>query len=341
MVGRDAELELLERGARPRPARSGRASSFTLLGPAGRREVPARPGVPRRLGAAADRPARPVPVLRRGHHVLPARRGRPAGRRASPTATRRRRRSSEARRRSWRTPRTASAIAAARAQAHRAGGEPRRDRGRLLGASASSSRHLARDRPLVVVFDDIHWGEPTFLDLIEHIADWTRDAAILLLCVARPELLEIRPGWGGGKMNATSILLEPLAGDERVARWSTTCSGEPRSRRPARDRILEAAEGNPLFVEEMLGDADRRRPASVRGRLRGAPRATSRPHGPADDPAPAGRAAGPARRRGARGDRARRRRGQGVPPRRRDDAVARAAARERAARACSPSRARS
>ena len=63
--------------------------------------------------------------------------------------------------------------------------------------------HLARERPLVVVFDDIHWAEPTMLDLIEHLADWTRDAAVLLVCVARPELLEIRSGWGGGKMNAT------------------------------------------------------------------------------------------------------------------------------------------
>ena len=102
------------------------------------------------------------------------------------------------------------------------------------------------------MFDDIHWAEPTFLDLIEHLADWTRDAALLLVCVARPELLEIRPGWGGGKMNATSILLEPLAG-EAASCWSTTCSGGPRSRRCARDRILDAAEGNPLFVEEMLG----------------------------------------------------------------------------------------
>ena len=64
------------------------------------------------------------------------------------------------------------------------------------------------------MFDDIHWAEPTFLDLIEHLADWTRDAALLLLCVARPELLEVRPDWGGGKLNATTILLEPLPDDE-------------------------------------------------------------------------------------------------------------------------------
>jgi class 3 adenylate cyclase/tetratricopeptide (TPR) repeat protein len=111
--------------------------------------------------------------------------------------------------------------------------------------------HLAHERPVVVVFDDIHWGEPTFLDLIEHLADWTRDAAVLVLCIARPELLEVRPGWGGGKMNATSILLEPLPGDE-ASRLVDNLLGRADIPPVARDRILEAAEGNPLFVEEML-----------------------------------------------------------------------------------------
>jgi class 3 adenylate cyclase/tetratricopeptide (TPR) repeat protein len=111
--------------------------------------------------------------------------------------------------------------------------------------------HLARERPVVVVFDDIHWGEPTFLDLIEHLADWTREAALLLLCIARPELLEVRPGWGGGKMNATSILLEPLPADE-ASTLVDNLLGRADIRQAARDRILEAAEGNPLFVEEML-----------------------------------------------------------------------------------------
>ena len=69
----------------------------------------------------------------------------------------------------------------------------------------------------MVVFDDVHWGEPTFLDLIEHVADWSRDAPILLLCIARPELLD-SPGWGGGKLNATTVLLEPL--DARARRTS-------------------------------------------------------------------------------------------------------------------------
>jgi class 3 adenylate cyclase/predicted negative regulator of RcsB-dependent stress response len=112
--------------------------------------------------------------------------------------------------------------------------------------------HLARDRPLVAVFDDIHWAEPALLDLIEHLADWTRDAPLLIVCIARPELLEIRSGWAGGKLNATTILLEPLAGDE-TSRLVDNLLGRADIPVAARARILEAAEGNPLFVEEMLG----------------------------------------------------------------------------------------
>ncbi len=112
--------------------------------------------------------------------------------------------------------------------------------------------HLANDRPVVVVFDDIHWAEPTFLDLIEHLADWTRDAALLLLCVARPELLEVRTDWGGGKLNATTILLEPLP-DDQASQLVDNLLGRADIPPVARRRILEASEGNPLFVEEMLG----------------------------------------------------------------------------------------
>ena len=73
---------------------------------------------------------------------------------------------------------------------------------------------LARRKPLVLVFDDIHWGEATFLDLIDHIADWTQDAPILLIAMARPELLEKRPTWGGGKRWSTTVQLEPLSDTE-------------------------------------------------------------------------------------------------------------------------------
>jgi class 3 adenylate cyclase/tetratricopeptide (TPR) repeat protein len=111
---------------------------------------------------------------------------------------------------------------------------------------------LAADRPLVAVVDDIHWAEPTLLDLIDYIADWSRDSPILLLCSARPELLDGRPGWGGGKLNAASLLLEPLdpAASQELIGHLVGGSGLPAG---VGDRISQAAEGNPLFVEEMVG----------------------------------------------------------------------------------------
>jgi class 3 adenylate cyclase/tetratricopeptide (TPR) repeat protein len=110
---------------------------------------------------------------------------------------------------------------------------------------------LARDRPVTVVFDDIHWGEPTFLDLVEHLADLTRDAAILMCCLSRNELLDARPGWGGGKVNATTVLLEPLS-EQQCDELIENLLGRAELNPEARDRIVDAAEGNPLFVEEML-----------------------------------------------------------------------------------------
>ncbi|HEX5245604.1 MAG TPA: adenylate/guanylate cyclase domain-containing protein [Gaiellaceae bacterium] len=110
---------------------------------------------------------------------------------------------------------------------------------------------IAQERPLVVVFDDVHWAEPTFLDLIEHVADLSRDAPILLLCLARPELLDRRPGWGGGKLNATTIFLEPLDAGETEELIERLLGGEQLDPELV-TRIRTAADGNPLFVEEML-----------------------------------------------------------------------------------------
>jgi class 3 adenylate cyclase/tetratricopeptide (TPR) repeat protein len=110
----------------------------------------------------------------------------------------------------------------------------------------------AAERPVVVVFDDVHWGEPTFLDLVEHVADLSRGAPILLVCMARPELLDVRPAWGGGKLNATNVLLGALAPEE-TSQLVDLLADEVES--SLRERILEAAGGNPLFVEEMLAMA--------------------------------------------------------------------------------------
>jgi class 3 adenylate cyclase len=112
---------------------------------------------------------------------------------------------------------------------------------------------LASEVPLMLVVDDIHWAEPTFLDLLDHLADWTSDAPVLLLCLARPELLELRPGWGGGKLNATSLLLQPLSDDH--ARALLADLDAPLLDDDARARITEAAQGNPLFLEQLVASA--------------------------------------------------------------------------------------
>jgi class 3 adenylate cyclase len=106
----------------------------------------------------------------------------------------------------------------------------------------------AQGQPLIVVFDDLQWAEETLLDLVEHVGELSRDAAILLLGMARPELLERRPSWGGGKWNATTILLEPLGAVEtnQLLRELGDVPDELGA------RIVAAAEGNPLFLEEML-----------------------------------------------------------------------------------------
>jgi class 3 adenylate cyclase/tetratricopeptide (TPR) repeat protein len=127
---------------------------------------------------------------------------------------------------------------------------------------------MARQRPLVLVIDDLHWATPTFLDLVEHVADWTRDVPILLVCLARPELLELRPSWAGGRMNATTFLLEPLDA-KAVNELLTHLVAGAQVATELRGRIAAAAEGNPLFVEEVVAmlverdelvDHDDRRP---------------------------------------------------------------------------------
>ena len=110
---------------------------------------------------------------------------------------------------------------------------------------------LAADRPVVVVLDDLHWAEPTLLDLVDHVVDWTRDVALLVLCMARPELLEARPAWGGGKPNAMSLALEPLSPAEIRLLVEALTSG---AALPAavQERITEAVDGNPLYLEQVL-----------------------------------------------------------------------------------------
>ena len=109
----------------------------------------------------------------------------------------------------------------------------------------------ASKRPQVIVLDDLQWAEPVFVDLVEHVADLSRGAPIFLLCIARTELLDTRPDWGGGKFNATSLLLEPLAEADREALIDSLL-GQGSLETDVRERIIEASAGYPLYVEEML-----------------------------------------------------------------------------------------
>jgi class 3 adenylate cyclase/tetratricopeptide (TPR) repeat protein len=128
---------------------------------------------------------------------------------------------------------------------------------------------LAREQPLVVVFDDLQWAEPTFLDLVDHISDLARDSPILLLCVARPDLLDVRPGWGGGKLNSTTMLLEALTDAESGELVDNLLLALVDER--TKERITAAAEGNPLYVEEMLAmvrdDGDIKVPPTIQALL--------------------------------------------------------------------------
>ncbi|MGN6430410.1 MAG: ATP-binding protein [Gaiellaceae bacterium] len=128
---------------------------------------------------------------------------------------------------------------------------------------------MAQDQPLVLAFEDIHWAEDALLDLIEHLAEWVRDAPLLIVSLARAELLDVRPGWGGGRLRAMAIELEPLGRDESEELVDALAAdGEIDAE--ARAALLEKTEGNPLFVEEtvrMLAESEGRPLTEVAARI--------------------------------------------------------------------------
>ena len=108
---------------------------------------------------------------------------------------------------------------------------------------------IALARPVILHVDDLQWAEPMLLDLLDHIADLSRDAPILLLCTTRPEFLEARSAWGGGKLSATTLRLQPLQ-SESCERLLDALAGGLAPK--LRTRVIAASEGNPLFLEEMV-----------------------------------------------------------------------------------------
>ena len=113
-----------------------------------------------------------------------------------------------------------------------------------------------RTRPLILVFEDVHWAEEPLLELIEHLAERVKDAPLMILCLARPELLDIRPSWGAGSP-ASATELEPLAPAESGS-CSTRCSPITRSARGAKT-LLEKTEGQPALRRGDDADAARGR----------------------------------------------------------------------------------
>ena len=122
--------------------------------------------------------------------------------------------------------------------------DPRSRTDEIYAAVRRLLETLARDRTVLLILDDVQWAEPAFLDLVEYLAGWSRDAPILVCCLARPDLAEVRPAWGG-----TTVRLTPLAREESRALLQNLCGPLDAE---AADAVAHATGGNPLFLEEML-----------------------------------------------------------------------------------------
>jgi class 3 adenylate cyclase/tetratricopeptide (TPR) repeat protein len=110
---------------------------------------------------------------------------------------------------------------------------------------------LADRHPLVLVFEDMHWADDALLDFIDHLADWVTDVPMLIVCTARPELLDRRGGWGGGKRNAITVALSPLA-DADIARLIGSLLEQALLPVETQVTLLNTAAGNPLYAEEYV-----------------------------------------------------------------------------------------
>lgn len=132
----------------------------------------------------------------------------------------------------------------------RAGGGSER-RGEAFAAWRCYFEGLAEQRPVVLVFEDLHWADDGLLDFIDHLVDWASDVPMLVVGTARPELLERRPGWGGGKRNATTLSLAPLA-EVETSQLIAALLGQAVLPAELQAALLERAEGNPLYAEQYV-----------------------------------------------------------------------------------------
>ena len=129
--------------------------------------------------------------------------------------------------------------------------DPAQMRDRLFSAVRALVEAASARQPLVFAIEDIHWADEGMLDLIEYLARWVRGPA-LFVCLAREELLERRPGWGGGRLNATSIALEPLSKDQARELVGALMSAAGGTGTELLDQVATRSGGNPLFAEEIV-----------------------------------------------------------------------------------------
>jgi tetratricopeptide (TPR) repeat protein len=128
---------------------------------------------------------------------------------------------------------------------------PEQMRDRLFSATRLLIESAAQIEPLVFAVEDIHWADEGMLDLIEYLARWTR-GPVLLLCLARDELLDRRPGWGGGRLNATTVNLEPLAREQTLELVGALMPAPVGAANELTEQVARRSGGNPLFAEEMV-----------------------------------------------------------------------------------------
>jgi class 3 adenylate cyclase/tetratricopeptide (TPR) repeat protein len=110
---------------------------------------------------------------------------------------------------------------------------------------------MSQTQPLILVFEDIHWAEEPLLELIEHMTSWVRDGSLMVMCLARPELLDVRSDWGGGRVRATAVELEPLGAADSEVLIEALAENEAISATTKR-ALLDKTGGNPLFLEEVM-----------------------------------------------------------------------------------------
>jgi class 3 adenylate cyclase/tetratricopeptide (TPR) repeat protein len=110
---------------------------------------------------------------------------------------------------------------------------------------------LASEHPLILAFEDLHWADPAMLEFVEHLVDWSTGVPLLAICIARPEMYERRPGWGGGKKNSTTIALSPLTTEE-TARLISALLSQAVLPADTQRALIERAGGNPLYTEEFV-----------------------------------------------------------------------------------------